>query len=69
LNNDIAYPPLSAVVDAIGFGATTEGGSQSSILLMTQVVHISNALCRAAYPAFIVNEAVMLCARADGKDR
>jgi hypothetical protein len=52
-----------------GFGLTEQGGKISNVLLETQLFYLNPALCTAAYPEFLVNDEVMMCANADGVDR
>jgi trypsin len=68
LNSDKSQPQVNEMLTVIGFGATKEGGSQSSTLLKVEVPANSNTECLKQYPGIV--EAVNLCAgyTSGGKD-
>lgn len=69
LNQDNFVPVVNEAVSVIGFGLTSEGGSQSLVLQEVDVNVINFDTCRASYDeGFTIDDTSMICAAAPGKD-
>lgn len=58
------FPPAGTTVTAIGFGATSEGGLSSEILLEVQSTVLSFAECNDYYGT--IDNAIQICMGTDG---
>lgn len=76
LNNDTSNPTVGQQVKTIGFGATSECSPLpasecsplSSVLREVTVPVVDQTTCQAGLPAYVVDEATMICAGATGLD-
>jgi trypsin len=68
LNFDPAVPPVGSSVTIIGYGATSEGGSSSPILLETQNNVLSFADCNAYYGTIVETNMICMGDAAGGRD-
>ena len=67
LNGNSNTPSGSDAVVTIGYGATSEGGSQSSVLREVTINYVDHSTCNGASSyAGEIDEATMICAGVDG---
>jgi hypothetical protein len=77
--DNIQYPKLDEESDepadndpliVMGWGATSQGGSYSDVLLQAEVNYVTNEQCSSDYDPLGIEiiDNIMLCAAADGKD-
>jgi trypsin len=65
LNEDTSSPTAGEVLTVVGYGTTTEGGVQSSILQEVAINYIPTDMCNVKYSGKI-NGATMMCAGVGG---